>query len=82
MTFSFYFTPRIEKELELPALPEMLFGATTLKLQNKDNEFVLLFSSIDALRLVDNKRDLMKVAVAENWQKERSTILIRHCIKL
>ena len=35
------------------------------------NGFSINFNAIDALKRVNNKKDLMKVAVAEEWQKLR-----------
>ena len=58
-------------ELQLPAIPEMVFGDSSLKIINKEKNFTLQFSPIDALRLVDNKHDLIKVACAEDWQRQR-----------
>ncbi|KAF8763522.1 TIP41-like protein [Argiope bruennichi] len=59
-----------EKELELPQLPEMLFASNSLKLEH-DNGFGIEFNALDALKLVDSKNDVMKVAVAEAWQESR-----------
>ena len=61
---------RLEKELEIPSLPEMLFGDTFLQILHEDGGGVA-FNAIDALRLVDNKNDLIKVACAEEWRKQR-----------
>jgi len=61
---------RISSELELPSLPEMLFGENVLQI-NHAAGFGIQFNALDALKLVDNKRDLMKVAVAEEWQSKR-----------
>lgn len=57
-------------ELALPALPEMTFGDNSLEIKHQKG-FGIQFNAIDALRLVDNKHDLMKVAVADAWQRER-----------
>jgi len=61
---------RISSELELPSLPEMLFGENVLQIDHAAG-FGIQFNSLDALKLVDNKHDLMKVAVAEEWQSKR-----------
>lgn len=63
---------RIAADLELPQIPEMVFGESTLKIFNKEKQFSIKFSPVDALRLVDNKHDLIKVACAEDWQRERA----------
>lgn len=61
---------RISAELELPSLPEMVFGDNNLQIDHAAG-FGIQFNAIDALKLVDNKHDLMKVAVAEEWQSKR-----------
>lgn len=61
---------RISSELELPSLPEMVFGDNMLQIEHSA-EFGIQFNALDALKLVDNKHDLMKVAVAEEWQSKR-----------
>ena len=74
MLFSFLsnslFKHRISAELELPSLPEMVFGDNNLQIDHGAG-FGIQFNAIDALKLVDNKHDLMKVAVAEEWQSKR-----------
>lgn len=61
---------RISAELELPSLPEMLFGDNVLQIDHAAG-FGIQFNALDALKLVDNKHDLMKVAVADEWQSKR-----------
>ena len=48
----------------------MVFGDNCLKIEHQTG-FGLEFNALDALRLVDSERDLMKVACAEDWQKSR-----------
>ena len=48
----------------------MLFGDNILKIDHAAG-FGIQFNALDALKLVDNKHDLMKVAVAEEWQNKR-----------
>ncbi|XP_020910624.1 TIP41-like protein [Exaiptasia diaphana] len=48
----------------------MTFGDNSLEIKHEAG-FGIQFNGIDALRLVDNKHDLMKVAVADAWQRER-----------
>lgn len=62
---------RFSTELSLPSLPEMTFGKNVLQIQHTEG-FGIEFNAVDALRWVDNKHDLMKVAVADQWQRERS----------
>lgn len=61
---------RISSELKLPSLPEMVFGENILQIDHAAG-FGIQFNALDALKLVDNKHDLMKVAVAEEWQSKR-----------
>ena len=61
---------RISAELELPSLPEMVFGDNILQIDHIAG-FGIQFNAIDALKRVDNRHDLMKVAVAEEWQSKR-----------
>ena len=68
--FHFTHTHRISAELELPSLPEMLFGDNVLQIDHAAG-FGIQFNALDALKLVDNKHDLMKVAVADEWQSKR-----------
>jgi type 2A phosphatase activator TIP41 len=48
----------------------MVFGDNCLRIEHQAG-FGLEFNALDALRLVDSERDLMKVACAEDWQKSR-----------
>ena len=61
---------RISAELELPSLPEMVFGDNILQIDHNAG-FGIQFNAIDALKRVDKRHDLMKVAVAEEWQSKR-----------
>ena len=61
---------RVSAELELPSLPEMVFGDNILQIDHIAG-FGIQFNAIDALKRVDNRHDLMKVAVAEEWQSKR-----------
>ncbi|CAB3977496.1 Hypothetical predicted protein [Paramuricea clavata] len=72
---------RFTNELKLPSLPEMVFGDNCLRIEHQAG-FGLEFNALDALRLVDSERDLMKVACAEDWQKsrcdsEQSTVVVK-----
>lgn len=64
---------RIRTELDIPAMPEMCFGETTLQI-NHSLGFGISFNAIDALKLVDNKHDKMKVAYASEWQDQRKVL--------
>jgi len=63
----------IRTELDIPALPEMCFGETSLQI-NHSAGFGISFNAIDALKLVDNKHDKMKVAYASEWQHQRNIL--------
>jgi len=64
------FNHRFEKFLELPALPEMVFGDNKLTLRHCDG-YGITFETLEALKLVNNHCDLLKVADAEEWAKTR-----------
>ena len=61
---------RISTDLDLPSIPEMVFGENRLQIEHQAG-FGIQFNAIDALKHVDNKHDLMKVAVADEWQRKR-----------
>ncbi|XP_002740803.1 TIP41-like protein [Saccoglossus kowalevskii] len=61
---------KFQKELALPQLPEMVFAENLLRILHSDG-FGIEFNTLDALKLVDDKHDLMKVAVAERWREAR-----------
>lgn len=64
-------TCRFQRELRgLPALPEMVFPDSWLRLDHESG-CGLGFFSLDALRQVDTTSDPLKVAVAEEWSKTR-----------
>ena len=58
------------KQLELPAIPEMTFGHNQLKITH-ENGFFIQFNTREALEKVDNKNDLLKVAIAAQWRESR-----------
>ncbi|KAI0229782.1 TIP41-like protein [Lamellibrachia satsuma] len=62
---------KFESELKLPNLPEMVFASNSLSVTH-DSGFGVTFNALDALRLVDAEHDLMKVAVAQEWQEARA----------
>lgn len=71
---------KYEKELELPQIPEMTFASNKLKLSHSKG-FSIEFNALDALKLVDSKNDLMKVAVAEEWSESRLDPSIKDVVK-
>ena len=56
--------------MELPSLPEMVFPRSTLRLEHESGA-VLEFLALEALKLVNPSEDLLKVAVAEEWTRQR-----------
>ena len=66
---------RFEQDLELPSLPEMVFPGSSLRLEHMESGMVLEFLALDALRPVNAKEDLLKVAAAEEWSRQRCVCL-------
>ncbi|XP_075957758.1 TIP41-like protein isoform X1 [Anarhichas minor] len=62
---------RLAEEMNLPSLPEMLFGDNVLRIQHTDG-YGIEFNAIDALRRVNNMEDAVKVACAQEWQESRA----------
>jgi len=61
---------RLAEEINMPSLPEMLFGDNVLRIQHTDG-YGIEFNAIDALRRVNNMEDAVKVACAQEWQESR-----------
>ncbi|XP_061558592.1 TIP41-like protein isoform X2 [Phycodurus eques] len=66
---------RLTEELNLPSLPEMLFGDNILRIQHSDG-FGIEFNAIDALKRINNLDDTVQVACAQQWQESRFS---EHC---
>uniref|UniRef100_A0A3Q3EK63 TIP41-like protein n=1 Tax=Labrus bergylta TaxID=56723 RepID=A0A3Q3EK63_9LABR len=62
---------RLAEEMNMPSLPEMLFGDNVLRIQHTDG-FGIEFNAIDALKRVNNMEDAVKVACAQEWQESRA----------
>jgi len=62
---------KIEGELELPNLPDMLFAKNGLSLQHKKG-FGIRFCPIEALKTVNATEDLVHVAMSKEWLDARS----------
>ncbi|XP_016114372.1 TIP41-like protein [Sinocyclocheilus grahami] len=62
---------RLAESMNMPALPEMLFGDNVLRIQHADG-FGIEFNAIDALKRVNNMQDSVKVACAQEWQDSRA----------
>ncbi|XP_017042024.1 TIP41-like protein isoform X2 [Drosophila ficusphila] len=60
-----------QQSLELPHLPDMVFHKNRLLLKHK-NGAVLEFRPMDALALVDNGKQPLEVACAQEWRETRS----------
>lgn len=55
---------------QLTSLPDMVFYNNFLKLQHKDGA-TIEFNALDALKLVDETKDPLRVAVADEWESAR-----------
>ncbi|XP_022089894.1 TIP41-like protein [Acanthaster planci] len=62
---------RYHQELELPQLPEMIFGDNVLRIMNVGG-YGIEFNAFDSLKRVDAHNDPIKVAAAQKWQEARS----------
>ncbi|XP_037544087.1 TIP41-like protein [Nematolebias whitei] len=62
---------RLGEELNMPSLPEMLFGDNVLRIQHSDS-FGIEFNAFDALKRVNNMEDSVKVACAQEWLESRA----------
>ncbi|XP_028322416.1 TIP41-like protein isoform X2 [Gouania willdenowi] len=62
---------RLAEEMNMPSLPEMLFGENILRVQHVDG-YGIEFNAIDALKKVSNMEDTVKVACAQEWQESRA----------
>ncbi|XP_027888314.1 TIP41-like protein isoform X4 [Xiphophorus couchianus] len=62
---------RLADELNMPSLPEMLYGDNVLRIQHTDH-YGIEFNAIDALKKVNNMEDTVKVACAQEWQESRA----------
>nr|CAG4650230.1 EOG090X07SL [Sida crystallina] len=62
------------RSLTLPHLPDMVFPDNILRIQHSDSGVGLEFNALDALKLVNDKEDLVKVAVAEAWKEARAEL--------
>jgi len=62
---------KIEGELELPNLPDMLFVKNCLSLQHKKG-FGIRFDPIEALKSVNATEDLVHVSMSKEWLEARS----------
>eukprot|EP00118_Oscarella_pearsei_P002542 m.10823 g.10823 ORF g.10823 m.10823 type:complete len:283 (+) comp22716_c0_seq2:2-850(+) len=60
-----------EKEMDLP-LPEMVFANNLLQIGHEAG-FGIRFVAMEALKMVNNKEDTLKVADAEVWQRTRES---------
>ncbi|XP_049447554.1 TIP41-like protein isoform X1 [Epinephelus fuscoguttatus] len=62
---------RLAEEMNMPSLPEMLFGDNLLRIQHTDG-YGIEFNAFDALKRVNNMEDAVKVACAQEWQESRA----------
>lgn len=66
----FVFPPRLADEMNMPSLPEMLFGDNVLRIVHADG-YGIEFNAIDALKIVNKMGHTVKVACAQEWQESR-----------
>lgn len=59
-----------QKDLELPHLPDMVFHKNKLSLEHKNGAHIN-FQPMDALRLVENGKQHLQVACAQEWKENR-----------
>ncbi|KAI3373382.1 hypothetical protein L3Q82_021932 [Scortum barcoo] len=64
---------RLADEMNMPSLPEMLFGDNVLRIQHTDG-YGIEFNAIDALKRVSKMEDAVKVACAQEWQESRQDV--------
>ncbi|KAM3601591.1 uncharacterized protein V6R79_015364 [Siganus canaliculatus] len=62
---------RLAEDMNLPSLPEMLFGDNVLCIQHTDG-YGIEFNAIDALKRVSSMGGAVKVACAQEWQESRA----------
>lgn len=65
-----------QHSLQLPHLPDMVFHKNRLVLQHKDGA-TLEFCPMDALALVDNGKQPLEVACAQEWRETRWVLPLR-----
>lgn len=70
LLFGSLFSYRYSKELELPHLPEMVFPNNKLILMHKSG-IKVEFNALDALKLVSNGKNAVKVACSDSWKETR-----------
>lgn len=66
----FVFLTRLADEMNMPSLPEMLFGDNVLRIIHTDG-YGIEFNAIDALKIVNKMEHTVKVACAQEWQESR-----------
>jgi len=63
--------------LSLPHLPDMVFPDNILKIQHSNGSGIE-FNALEALKVVNDKEDTVKVAIAEAWKESRAGVDISH----
>ncbi|XP_057376882.1 TIP41-like protein [Daphnia carinata] len=64
-------------QLSIPHLPDMVFPDNILRIQLSSGAGIE-FNALDALKLVNDKEDSVKVAIAEAWNESRADMNISH----
>nr|CAG4642581.1 EOG090X07SL [Evadne anonyx] len=63
--------------ISLPHLPDMVFPDNILRIQHTNGSGIE-FNALEALKLVNDKEDVIKVAVAEAWKESRAGVEVSH----
>merc|ERR1712071_233212 len=63
--------------LSLPHLPDMVFPENILRIEHSKGSGIE-FNALEALKLVNDKEDDIKVAVAEVWKESRADVEVSH----
>jgi len=63
--------------LSLPHLPDMVFPDNILRIEHSNGSGIE-FEALTALKLVNDKEDVIKVAIAEAWKESRASVDVSH----
>merc|ERR1711928_11402 len=63
--------------ISLPHLPDMVFPDNILRIQHSNGSGIE-FNALEALKLLNDKEDIIKVAVAEAWTESRAGVDVSH----
>jgi hypothetical protein len=69
-----YVVYSFESQLDIPHVPDMIFAQNSLSLLH-ERGFGIEFTTLEALKHVGNKHDLVQVAGAKEWKEARLRVL-------